>query len=539
MLNSFWWGSSNGNNKGIKWLSWDAMSFAKCKGGLGFRNFHGFNLSLLGKHCWKFINQPQALVSRVYKARYFADRHLLKAVKGTGASFIWSGLFEAKEVLAKGYRWVLGNGEDIVVTKDPWLRKKEDFKVEDSHRYVGRNETVNSLFMPGTKQWDVNKVKELFTEEDAAAILSIPVPQRNVRDRVAWTQSVDGHYDVKTGYRVWQNQGLRVNRAIQSEGWGKIWRLNIPHKIKVFLWRFGRNNLPVKTRLREKGVSLATVCSMCDRDEEHMVHVFFMCSFASQCWLYAGLSLDMQQINSASEWLLEKINGGTCSEVCKIAKVLWGIWHWRNKKVWDDKTVSPVVAMDWSSRMINEWTDAMKNKKKSSSQSSTCGLAKVQRWKPPEVGNMKVNVDASLSSENATFSVGMVLRDHTGKFIEGRVGCMPEVGSIFEAEAIGIREALSWIAGKGLTQVSFESDSLLSIRALRGDGGNQLEVGHVIQHCLELLQSNPTFSLDFISRQANKVAHEVARCPCLLSCFYVFSSPPESLLETLLYDVSS
>lgn len=76
MLNSFWWSSSSGDNKGIKWLSWDAMSFAKCKGGLGFRNLHGFNLSLLGKHCWKFMHQPQALVSRVYKERYFADSHL-------------------------------------------------------------------------------------------------------------------------------------------------------------------------------------------------------------------------------------------------------------------------------------------------------------------------------------------------------------------------------------------------------------------------------------------------------------------------------
>lgn len=58
LLNTFWWSSGNGANKGIKWLSWDAMSYPKCKGGLSFRNMQGFNISLLGKHCWKFINQP-------------------------------------------------------------------------------------------------------------------------------------------------------------------------------------------------------------------------------------------------------------------------------------------------------------------------------------------------------------------------------------------------------------------------------------------------------------------------------------------------
>lgn len=90
MLNNFWWSSGNGDYKGVKWLSWDAMSSPECKGGLGFRNLHGFNISLLGKHCWKFSHQPHALVSRLYKARYFANSHLLRASKGTGSSFIWT-----------------------------------------------------------------------------------------------------------------------------------------------------------------------------------------------------------------------------------------------------------------------------------------------------------------------------------------------------------------------------------------------------------------------------------------------------------------
>lgn len=81
MLNSFWWSSGADNNKGIKWLLWENMSRPLCNGGLGFRNLYGFNIALLGKHCWKFIQQPQALVSRVFKARYFDDSHLLKAQK--------------------------------------------------------------------------------------------------------------------------------------------------------------------------------------------------------------------------------------------------------------------------------------------------------------------------------------------------------------------------------------------------------------------------------------------------------------------------
>lgn len=105
LMNGYWWSSNGSNNKGIKWLAWDKMGMTKSKGGFGFRNLHGFNLALLGKHCWQFINNPGSLVARVFKARYFPDNHLLQAVQSGGSSYIWSGIWEAKEA-CKGYRWV-------------------------------------------------------------------------------------------------------------------------------------------------------------------------------------------------------------------------------------------------------------------------------------------------------------------------------------------------------------------------------------------------------------------------------------------------
>lgn len=44
----------------------------------------------------------------------------------------------------------------------------------------------------------------------------------------------------------------------------------------------------------------------------------------------------------------------------KICVILWGIWHWRNKNVWDDKMVTPVFAMDSSFQLYSEWTEARK-----------------------------------------------------------------------------------------------------------------------------------------------------------------------------------
>lgn len=56
--------------------------------------------------------------------------------------------------------------------------------------------------------------------------------------------------------------------------------------------------------------------------------------------------------------------------------------------------------------------------------------------------------------------------------------------SVFAAKASGVCESLSWIAGKGIKNVTFETDSLLTVQALQRGTGNQLEVGHVLQSCL-------------------------------------------------------
>lgn len=68
----------------------EKISMAKYKGRMGFRDLHGFNLALLGKHYWNLLNNPDSLVARIYKTRYFLDTTLLKATRVGGSSFICS-----------------------------------------------------------------------------------------------------------------------------------------------------------------------------------------------------------------------------------------------------------------------------------------------------------------------------------------------------------------------------------------------------------------------------------------------------------------
>lgn len=107
-------------------------------------------------------------------------------------------------------------------------------------------------------------------------------------------------YSVKSGYQLWVEQNLHVDNIPQTRGQNKIWRLSVSHKIKIFLWGFCRNTVPVQNHLN-KGMIPPITCAVCSQDIEHMLHVFFDCPFASQCWLYMGKVYNIREVEVASE----------------------------------------------------------------------------------------------------------------------------------------------------------------------------------------------------------------------------------------------
>ena len=230
----------------------EKMCMEKDRGGLGFRSMYGFNLALLGKHVWNFLSNLNYLVARIFKAMYYPENHILKAVKGTGGSFIWQGICEAKEALHKGFKWVLGNGQDINIFSDQWLRGKNDLCVENHHVNSSRTDKVCEYFRPNIRKWDVNKVQQTFHEDDVRCILQVRIPQNQVADRVAWVNGTDGRFSVKSGYHHWYNEHHNMLNEIPAKGWNRLWNLNIPPKTKFFLWRLCRNNIPVRYLIRGK-----------------------------------------------------------------------------------------------------------------------------------------------------------------------------------------------------------------------------------------------------------------------------------------------
>lgn len=415
---------------------------------------------------------------------------------------------------------------------------KEGFKVDQSRVYADSTLSVAQLIVHNTREWDEVKVVNMFSVEDARQIMATRIPPAPAVDHLAWSRTTNGKYSVKTGYQLWHAQNIGTGVVAQSNGWKKLWKLDVPHKIKVFLWRVCRNNVPVKSRLTTKRVHLPTECSMCNSGVEDLNHLFFTCPFALACWHYVNMVFDMSLEGSVPSWLLAKLEVASESEGIVIAKVLWGIWFFRNKKIWENKVVTAIVAMDWSAKSIANWSQAKSQKFKHSTTSSCSVSPDLVKWKKPVAGTLKLNVDAAVRLGADVFSMGLVLRDSAGAFVLSKTVCKPMVSTVLEAEALAILEGLYWLQVLDHDKAVVESDSLLAVRALQDDQDNLLEVGHTLDACRIILDSKPGYSISFVKRQANVVAHLVAKLPCSLNCQNVITAPSDLLLESLLYDVS-
>ena len=271
---------------------------------------------------------------------------------------------------------------------------------------------------------------------------------------------------------------------------------------------------------------------MCTGEVEHLRHLFFECGFAKECWQQKGFDSNVWDIESSHEWLLHTLANGPDEILVKMVSVLWGVWFARNKRIFENRFMSPATVMAWSAKQILEWQIA--NKKVSfSPHLSNRQQGDGRKWQVSEQGCLKINVDASVVDGQNSFGIVMVLRNHQGHYITGKKMRFAGSFSVMEAEMTGITEALTW-AQNYTNTVVIESDSPLSVEAIRNGQESLLELGDLIHQCRDFLRHNDRLKLSFVRKQANKVAHSIARIPCELNSSIVIPSPPFFLLETIL-----
>jgi hypothetical protein len=255
-------------------VKWAVITKPKKKGGLGVKDLRKMNISLLCKWWWKFENE-EGLWQEIVRKKYRVKGGIASLREKPTNSPVWNDLIKVKNMYLAGRIMKVGNGADTDFWEDPWcgnIALKSRFR----SLYEINNEQHTSVAERAQRGWrltfrrwldeyDQNQLRQL-----RDMLLACPLGQQ--KDKPSWAWGKHKIFSVKSMYTH-----LCVGEVGGSNK--KIWKAQIPLKIKVFMWLITQNAILTKDNMIKRNWQGDRHCRFCDK-EENLVHLFFDCPLA-------------------------------------------------------------------------------------------------------------------------------------------------------------------------------------------------------------------------------------------------------------------
>ncbi|KAL3830578.1 hypothetical protein ACJIZ3_019380 [Penstemon smallii] len=508
MIANYWWNKKDTYK--IHWVKWDTLCDSKRDGGLGFRDLDSFNTALLAKQAWRILSRPDSLISRVLRAKYFPNHDLLEAPLGPKPSLTWRSIWGSIHTLQSGLRWRVGDGNTIHIWGDKWLPRSHNFLVSTPPSLLPANATVSALIDDDLGIWNRDLIFSCFSEEEAAAILSIPLGNRVFTDSLIWHFDRSGSFTVRSAYRLIRELKAAAREALtggpsvrQIRNWDWIWKLHVPPKVKHFVWSCCSGSIPVRSQLRHRNVTEEASCLRCGCEEETTIHCLYSCTYARQIWAlselpYSSYSSDSSDIES---WFNQVRKNLDSKDFGFFSSLCWWIWFSRNKLMWEDRDTQPQILVN-SVRGFHRRFVASR-----SITPSTASNRSNLHWIPPSSNYIKINFDAAVGN--------------SGDGV---------------AETTAALRAVQFAIESGWQRIILEGDCLNVIKGIVIREASLSSVGCILEEIKVLCRSFSSFSACHTIRENNRAAHELARLAYLDSCFYPVL--PSAVLEIVLSELS-
>jgi hypothetical protein len=107
----------------------------------------------------------------------------------------------------------------------------------------------------------------VFLPIDVDAILRTPI-RGTGEDILAWSKEKHGCYSGRSAYKLLdaerqQQEDMLTTSTSNNETWKRIWKLDVPPKVKVFWWRVINEFLPTKKVLHGRHIEPIAICDTC------------------------------------------------------------------------------------------------------------------------------------------------------------------------------------------------------------------------------------------------------------------------------------
>ena len=506
LIRKFWWGQK-GDRRKIHWKKWEVLCKPKMEGGIGFKDLCKFNEAMLAKHVWRLLHDTESLFFKVFKTKYFPNCSLFEAKSASG-SFAWKSILWARKLVQKGARWRVGDGQSIKIFQDAWL-PSDSGKVSSPPSDLGPDAKVAMLINPVIGWWNTHLIDRHFYPPDAKLIKSLPLCSTPQSDVLIWPKEKTGTYSVKSGYKLlceWQNVELNQPRIsdIDRNFWSSIWKINVPGKIKHFIWKACSNSLPTKENLLKRKVVQDTVCQRCSNDSEDVVHSLWSCEGLREVWnrefgwVYdAGV-----QWTSFSEIL--KFVQTRPHSVALFAATAWSVWYHRNKLRLGEASI-PLGQIRRFAR------DYICDFKTLNSKPSAPVRSAPRGWRPPANDVWKINFDGANFGESDEAGIGVIIRDCRGEVKAALSEKIKKPPTVDILELMAAKRAMTFSLETGTYRAMLEGDSASVIKAIQFGGWEFAQGGHLIHDISALKNSFQSISFSHVVRQGNAVAHALAQ----------------------------
>ncbi|XP_004309882.1 PREDICTED: putative ribonuclease H protein At1g65750-like [Fragaria vesca subsp. vesca] len=123
-------------------------------------------------------------------------------------------------------------------------------------------------------------VKEFLPEDVKLKILSMHAGGiQSGDDTIIWKLSHNGKFTVKSAYH-----SLFLNSETEPWPWDFIWKLQVPPKVKIFLWTLIHDRLLTNKARVRRGLAIDALCPRCNFPLESLDHLFKDCTISTRIW---------------------------------------------------------------------------------------------------------------------------------------------------------------------------------------------------------------------------------------------------------------
>lgn len=304
---------------------------------MGIINLESHNQALLMKFLDKFFNKKDIpWVNLVWEKHYRGGRLPGTVKKG---SFWWRDVIKLLQKYKDMVSIKVNNGSsclfwldswDSTILKDSYPQAFSFAKNKNISVYNVMNaENITELFQLPLSQIAFDQCYEIETR-----LNSLPWDQ-NIQDQWKLGMSSTSTFKSATAYKA-----LMGHQTIEPTfKW--TWKSFCQPKHKVFFWLLLHDRLNTRNILRRKQMQLQSFnCEIClSHREETLLHLFWECPFAKDCWGLFNLET-VEQGSTTANILALKNQLNSQFFMVMIILLCWTIWKSRNNLIFNNIDVN-------------------------------------------------------------------------------------------------------------------------------------------------------------------------------------------------------